>query len=102
MKGKMITVLVTGVIEEVEISAPPSLAEMQRAVGGYIEQIPIFRTYQGAPAVAFCNEEGKIYQLPRNERATALWQESAHRPIYDHLVGPVLIITGDRALMDAL
>jgi len=44
----------TGAIERVPLEGPASLAELQRAVGGYIEAIPGARIGR-----AFCNEDGR-------------------------------------------
>jgi hypothetical protein len=78
-------------------------------VGGYIEMVPGFTHYEGEPCVAFCDEDGKSKCLPVNMRATDLWYRSVGGPVFDtydgpqdYLVGPVVIITGDRALMRKL
>jgi hypothetical protein len=64
-----------------------SLDELQTAVGGYIELVPM-RPGNGH-AVMYCNEEGKYNKdFKPNARATAL----AYLAGGDYMVGPVLIV----------
>jgi hypothetical protein len=102
-----------GAVSSKELAAPPALAALQRGVGGgTIEVVPYFTRYdaepgygpyKGEPCVAFCNEEGKLNGLPINFRATALWHAQEPRFIgRDVLVGPIVIVTGDRELMEEL
>jgi|GEM_PF-2584588 len=106
---------------------PPTLAFMQKAVGGYLELVPYFNTMQldaeGTVAVCrvFCNEDGKGQGLPVNRVATRMWHDALTRledgdgnqlyprglrgpdgAISDMLVGSVLILIGDDAFMKAL
>jgi hypothetical protein len=104
-----------------EYSSEIPLGDLQRLVGGNIEIVPYWTTVprwitdyasdSGArmPCCVFCNEEGKLNQMPRNDPATALWLEAIaadfrHRgtPQGDYLVGPVAIVTGDTEFMEAL
>jgi hypothetical protein len=58
------------------------LVTLQMAVGGYIEA----KTLEGG----YTNEEGKLMQLPINERATEIWL--ANFPNFpDVIVGDVVI-----------
>lgn len=59
-----------------------SLEELQKLVGGLIE---IVRTKDGKPMII--NEEGKINDLPVNQKATAIYPYNE----YDFIVGDVLI-----------
>lgn len=72
----------------IEIADMASLADYQKAVGGYIEAI-------GArpPAVTFIvNEEGKLRELPLNTRATVLWWYIEERFVNtDSLRGDVVL-----------
>jgi uncharacterized protein DUF3846 len=63
-----------------------SLTELQTAVNGYIELVPM-RPGNGH-AIMYCNEEGKYKDFKPNPRATALANILAD----DYLVGPVLIV----------
>lgn len=67
------------------------LTAMQEAVGGYIELVPYFETFEGEPCEAYCNEEGKLHGLPVNGPATAYWRGQVKR-LADVLVGNVIII----------
>lgn len=49
---------------------------LRKAVGGYIETLPYFNKFEGKRCVAYCNEEGKLTGLPRNEQAQALWLDA--------------------------
>lgn len=83
------------------ITAAPEGDELRLIVGGWIEIVPLFDEYGGKPCVVFCNEEGKLKDLPFNETASRLWWQCAglHG---DHLVGTVVIVSGDDELMEAL
>jgi len=59
----------------------PSLEEMQKAVGGYIQ---IVRT--GNVGYMYCNEEGKILGLPYNKPATQMLDFD------DYVVGDVVVM----------
>ena len=87
------------------------LKEMQDIVGGNIEL-----AYDDGKIQIICNEEGKMYGLPLNKKATEIWHDKLSKfnskltspqhgrtrnPNYgsqDYLVGPVLILR-DKALM---
>jgi hypothetical protein len=96
-KGKnyLITVHPDGKIEEEELIKVPNLGQLQRIVGGYIELIPYFSTYEGRTCIAFCNENGKPKGLPANRPAQELWEIACSRLITnDYLVGSIAIIVG--------
>lgn len=119
MKGVMLVFLAEGgVPKKVELDGPPSLEALQNAVGGYLEAVPGFNTFnvEGKleSCVVFCNEEGKLLGLPVNTKATKLWEACLNRagdslftssPIKrakDYLVGNIVVIYGDQSLMEAL
>jgi hypothetical protein len=102
MKGALTIIPVgTAAVTRKELTAAPRLEDLQSGVGGDIETVPHFNRYQGEPCVAFCNEAGKLDGLPVNHRATAHWYAIAGR-VADVLVGPVVIVTGDKQLMRKL
>jgi hypothetical protein len=75
---------------------PMTLKEMQDAVNGTIQLV-----FDDGDTQIICNEEGKLMNLPENERATDIWwdlldkTEDAHiLSNYDVLVGDVLILKG--------
>lgn len=58
-------------------ATPPyfTLEELQAAVGGYIEIIPIDRT-----TLLIVNEEGRLHGLPRNSQASDLMHQLKFDP----------------------
>lgn len=104
MRGVLTIIPVSGAVSSKELAAPPALQDLQAGVGGDIELVPYFTRYQGKPCVAFCNEHGKLHlALPLNVAATQAWYMQEPRFMgRDHLVGPIVIITGDRELMEEL
>ena len=69
-----------------------TLKEMQDAVGGYIEIV-----YDDGDMQIVCNEEGKLMDLPENEKATDIWWDKLDaqgKSTLDYLVGNVLILQG--------
>lgn len=61
------------------------LEQIQKIVGGWIEGV-----YLGPDMTAFVNEEGKLLNLPFNERATKLFQKT-HPMTEDYLCGNLVI-----------
>ncbi|HEY1878292.1 MAG TPA: DUF3846 domain-containing protein [Caulobacteraceae bacterium] len=104
MRGVLTIIPVQGAVSSKELAAPVALKDLKDGIGGgYVEAVPSFKAYQGERCVAFCDEDGKRKQMPVNQRATLLWH--AMRPEFigrDVLVGPVVIITGDRELLEEL
>jgi hypothetical protein len=73
----------------------PSLKEAQEFVGGYVEGI----TFPNGDYLII-NEEGKVYNLPLNPEATALWRATFTEDKYaygynDFVVGPAILIKKD-------
>lgn len=100
MKGQLTVIKTNGEIVRTELTSPPGLEMLKKAVGGWIESIPYFEKFEGKPCVAFCNEEGKLDSLPFNGIASSLWAEAGITE--DVLVGDVAIVTGDQDLLGAL
>ncbi|UCI29442.1 DUF3846 domain-containing protein [Mesorhizobium sp. B4-1-4] len=102
MDGKLIVAYASGEITQRTLTKWPSLKELQEAVGGYIEKLPLptNRHFEecvdehGNPqkCVAYCNEEGRLVGLPRN---TSLIGKSISYPV----VGNIAIVTGDSEFM---
>ena len=46
----------------------PTLSQLQEACGGYVQDILL-----PSGNIIWCNEEGKLLNLPYNEQATSLW-----------------------------
>lgn len=104
MKGHMILVTTKGDYKITRLSSVPDLDQLQAAVKGHIELVPFFNKFMGYRCVAFCNEEGKLKNLPVNTKAQTLWASSLNRACIneDTLVGDVVIISGDDELLEAL
>lgn len=109
MKGQIIIITpdsTEATVERRDMTAPPSLPELQELVGGYIELAPMlnhFMTPQGLkPCVAFWNEDGRMLKLPRNNMATAIWSESVPELRSQPIVGNVVVLIGDDEFMASL
>lgn len=106
MKGKIVTIKTTGEVSEVDVTTASILPILREIVGGHIEQVPFFDTYdynnKKVHCVVFCNEEGKLEQLDTNEFATIHWYRSAGRSLNDILVGDIAIVFGDDEFMSEL
>jgi hypothetical protein len=104
MKGKMIVIGTDAKGPGItQLTGPPSLEQLSAAVQGHIEVVPGFNNYDSFECVAFCNEEGKLKNLPPNFFAQYLWELAMGRPIpEDFLVGPIAIIIGDAELLRSL
>ena len=78
----------------------PTLKEIQKMVGGYIEFV-----WDNGVVQVICNEEGKLQGLPVNKEATKIWAELLFEGgnavigrMTDCLVGDVVILKGDARL----
>lgn len=82
---------------------PPSLDQLQAAVGGYIERVPGFDRFDDKPCLAFCHEEGKLRGQRFNSLATSFWYASVgFAAMDDALVGDVVIVRASAALLARL
>lgn len=117
MKGVILSIDIDGTETINQIDGPPTLDALKEAIGGgYIEVVPYFDTFprdsKNIKCVAFCNEEGKLQDLPYNQPATALWQlslwvkgeslVSSTGDLQDYLVGRIAVVFGDDDFMAAL
>jgi hypothetical protein len=87
--------------------------ELNAAVGGFIRGIPQFDSviFQGEVrlCLAFCDEEFREKRLASNGWANTLWQLArirryglGYQDLGDVLAGPIAIVTGDTAFMEAI
>lgn len=65
-----------------------SLTELQEAVGGYIEIVPI-----AEDVIMVIDEEGKLKGKPPNALASVIWWAS-YGSTDDPIVGPALLCSG--------
>jgi hypothetical protein len=112
MRGTILQLKADGSRSTLSVVGPPTLDALQAAIGGgYLELVPQFNTLREGEhlirCVAFCDEEGKLKNLPFNHQATTLWREAQQRAggyglLSDVLVGSVAIVFGDRDFMGKL
>lgn len=55
--------------------ATDDLDTLQSKVGGMIEHVPAWATYEGKRCTVWCNENGIAEGLPLNVPASLLWQK---------------------------
>lgn len=95
----LITIGASGTHRKLVQSSKPTLDQMQKAVGGYIETVPCFTRLSWplntvyTRGAAYCNEYGKISDPPMslNRAATLAWRQCIGRTT-DMLVGDVLFV----------
>jgi hypothetical protein len=114
VKGTMLIVSPDGVITSVPLTEMPHHTELHKHVGGPLETVPYFNwvkwptiSISRHKCVAFCNEDGKRLNLPRNHPAEKMWLDALQRAgmpteIDDYLVGTVVVLFGDKQFMEAL
>lgn len=104
MKGSITTIKADGTVEYLALDRPAALEELQAAVGGNLELVPLFDYYRGDECVVFCNEEGKLHGLPVNTRATEDWNLNLGigNSLVDVLCGDVAVVQGDDEFMAEL
>jgi hypothetical protein len=91
--------MITGIVIPHDAASPiteepfDGLADYQKAVGGYVELVHISEP----KLTIYANEEGKVYGLPINRRATCMWWLLAPESRgLDLLVGNVVVIGAQR------
>ena len=103
--------------QQIELDHCPELNELQSHIGGgYLELVPGFRSIAHYDMIMDCivyaDEDGKRKKLEINSIATILWDIALRRNgtgllrpdgrAVDWLVGPVVVLFGDRELMAEL
>lgn len=103
MQGEMIIITTDGNVTTVPYSKKIPLEHLQKAVGGYIERVPLWDKYEGKDCVVYCDEEGKLKGKPMNQQATIAWFHAMEVGRHDdYLVGDIIILTGDIPFMRSL
>jgi hypothetical protein len=109
MQGEMFIITpdsTEATIERRALDGPPSLADLQTLVGGYIEPVPLLHHYVTRaglrPCIAYCNEDGRLVGLPVNATATGMWSESVPQLRHQPLLGTIVVLTGDAEFMESL
>lgn len=84
---KAITITTDNIVTCFDMSTN-SLELLQKAVGGYVQAIDLDDTL-----TLWCNEEGKMMNLPHNEKAQILW-DNVFGSGTDYIVGDVVLTGG--------
>ncbi len=101
MAYRLTTIRPCGQCTRVRQDSPPTLEQLQAAVGGYIQLVPLLDRdpVERRGLKAFCNEDGKISSppLPLNQAATEIWARALAPVVLadDYLVGPVVFVQAD-------
>lgn len=98
----LIAVHPDGKVDKKEIKRVPHLDQLKEIVGGWIETVPYFNTYEGSPCIAFCNEEGKLHGSPFNPFAQTLWLKATKMAVHDSLVGSIAIVVGSKDFLSRM
>ena len=100
--GTMVVIAVDGTITETTIDVGDVLTKARAALlGDYLEIVPYFDKYKSKPCAAFCGEHGKLNGLRPNALATEMWRMQVPQ-IVDFIAGPMVIVYGPPAFMQAL
>ena len=81
-------------VQSREADEQPPVHELNAIVGGSLEHVPLWNDYMGMDCAVYCNEEGKLHNMPVNVRATVLWYQHNGRRLDDVLVGDVVMVVG--------
>lgn len=85
-----------GTDEVRELTERLSLSELQAAVGGYIEAVDLtYPEQDGTWTTMWVNEEGKVNDLPFNQKATEIARPGVHIFGDDVIVGDVVLTDYD-------
>ncbi len=97
--GRMTVYLTDGTSTALEVDKAPTLEQLQKLVGGYIEIVHVL--YNGQRAQMIVNDEGHIHGMPPNHMGTAIYHATARLRGYvtGHLiVGDVVVLEGSAML----
>jgi hypothetical protein len=100
----MLIVTMNGDVVDTPMIVTPRLDVLQKAVGGYIEEIPLWPMVEingrMVDCVAFANEDGRMLKLGVNEVASNMWRK-VHPSSYV-LLGDVAIVYGHKNFLKGL
>jgi hypothetical protein len=83
-------IIITTEMETTEL-AETSYEALSKAVGGYIQIVPLQNDFAGY--AMYVHEEGKLIGLPMNDIATAVWENSYGRT--DIILGNAVIVNNE-------
>jgi len=90
---KAILIKVDGTVTDITTNKKPTLEELQKLVGGFIEVVRDI-PYEGRQAVMIVDEEGHCKYKPLNDKASKLYQAN-HKTTHP-IAGDVVILLGWR------
>jgi hypothetical protein len=93
---EMLILKVDGTTETIRTEKPPTLDQLQEAVGGYIQIVPDWPRWTSKPCEVYCDENGLLKEKPLNRQATLAWRaqlKGAYDPDMARLWGDVVIVT---------
>lgn len=113
MKGTMVILSVNGSELQVPIHGALPFEKLKDALnGGLLETVPFLEsiTINGEKhsCIAFCDEEGKLKNLPVNLLGNFYWDAALKergltlKQMQDILVGPIVVLYGDDEFMRTL
>ena len=94
---RIITIRVDGSQVHADVSKVPHWTELKNSVGGYIQIVPSFSTYEYCGykyqrGTVYCDEEGKLKGYAVNRKATEAWYKAHGSRHNDCLVGDIVLI----------
>ena len=103
MQGTIISLKADGTKQVTNLNRAPTLDDIKSAIGGgHIELVSTFNAFRHEgnyfACAVFCDEEGKIKQLPVNKYATVLWANilrCEYSEMLDYIAGDIAIVFGD-------
>jgi hypothetical protein len=112
MKGGLFIIRQDGLVERRELTRPPTGKELHDIIDGYLEIVPFWNHLKtldiNSSCVAFCDSDGKtVGNKKLNESATTMWEnvlrlQGKTSIGVDYLVGDIVVVWGDRQLLEAL
>lgn len=85
---KAIKISTAGTVEELTMTDENGLSVLQEGVGGWVQAIDL-----DDDLTMWCNEEGKLQNLPHNPFAQVIWDQT-FGPGTDYIVGDVVFTGG--------
>jgi len=99
MSGHFVIIKASGEVEIKPRETRPTLEEVQKAVDGYVQLMPLKQfggrfKWHGELAQMLVNEDGRSKNLPPNKVATQLLRDFSELWGKDVLLGDVVLLTG--------
>ena len=100
MQGELTVIGPDGLVCRRPLADPDAYEEIKDAVGGGLDLVPGFASFEGRTCDAYVNDQSSLNGMPQNRKATELWwpQLDESRRLGNALSilhGPLAIVTGD-------